>query len=471
MTNIEPRPEVQARAVDSLFQIFEEMCDGAVSVDRNARIVWINEKYRALLGIENGDAVLGRDIEEIIPESLMRRVVETGKPVPVDIMQFGQRHFVVSRLPLHGEAGDVIGAIGFVLYDSLDYLKPMISKFERLSSQLSSAEAALAAERRTRYSIASIVGTSRAMGEIKQQARRLAQTASPVLLLGETGTGKELLAQSIHAASDRATRPFVAVNMAAVPETLLESEFFGVAPGAYTGAERRGRKGKFEIATSGTLFLDEIGDLPGQLQAKLLRVLEEQVLEPLGANEPRRIDVRVIAATSQDLPDKIARGAFRKDLYYRLNVLPITIPPLRERSSDIRPLAEFLLDRICAAHGSHTRELAPEALTLLEAYPWPGNVRELRNILEQACLLHDGAAIGRDDVLRLLPEAGQSPAPRPAASGTTLPERVADLERDAILDALRASGGKKSQAARALGIARSTLYEKLEEYQLSEIQT
>ena len=470
---MQPSAEIHDRAVETLFEVFEDMCEGAISVDRNARVVWINDKYRTLLGIKDGDNFLGRDIEEIIPESLMREVVRTGRPIPIDIMRFGNRYFVVSRLPLHDNAGSVIGAVGFVLYDSLDYLKPLMTKFERLHSRLTSAEAQLAAARRTRYSIANIVGGSAAMIDIRRQARRVAQLNGAVLLLGETGTGKELLAHSIHAASTRAERPFVAVNMAAVPETLLEAEFFGVAPGAFTGADRRGRKGKLEIADGGTLFMDEIGDLPFQLQAKLLRVLEEQSFEPVGSNEVRKVDVRVIAATSQGLDKKVAQGVFRKDLYYRLNVLPIAIPPLRARLADVRPLSETLLEQIARSNGTLVREMDSQALHLLSKHAWPGNVRELRNVLERACLECDDKVIGVETIAHLLPSLGDSTGDDLPAwpASVTLPERVSNLEREAILEALKATGGKKTAAARMLGIARSTLYEKIGEHRLSELRS
>ncbi len=450
------------------------MCDGAISVDRNARIVWINDKYRSLLGIGKGDDVLGQEIETVIPESLMREVVETGKPIPVDIMRFGTRHFVVSRLPLHDASGSVIGAVGFVLYDNLDYLKPLISKFEKLFSRLTSVEAQLAAARRTRYSIAHIVGVSQEMADIRRKARKLAQLTSPVLLFGETGTGKELLAQSIHAASDRSQRPFVAVNMAAIPEGLLEAEFFGVAPGAFTGADRRNRMGKFELADGGTLFMDEIGDMPLQLQAKLLRVLEDQAIEPVGSNDVRNVEVRLIAATSQDLAARAEAGSFRRDLYYRLNVLPVQIPPLRDRLADLRPLAEALLEQIAVEHNTRVRELDRGAVLVLQNHGWPGNVRELRNVLQRASLESEGDTLSGDLFAQLLPAC---PDPREvreisaSIAEPTLSYRVANLEREAILDALRSTKGKKAPAARLLGISRSTLYEKMHELGLSDART
>jgi len=469
------KPEVHKRAVESLFDVIENMCEGAVSVDRQARIVWINDKYRSLLDVGEQDDVLGCDIEDVIPESLMRSVIETGQPIPVDIMRFQENYFVVSRLPLHGDSGDVIGAVGFVLYDNLDYLKPLISKFEGLQSRLSSAEKELARTRRTRYGLSHIVGNSTQMVEIRRQARRVAQAQSPVLLLGETGTGKELLAQSIHALSARAEGPFVAVNMGAVPENLLEAEFFGTAPGAYTGADRRGRRGKFELADGGTLFLDEIADMPVQLQVKLLRALEEKVIEPVGSNDLRPVDVRILAATSQDIDAKVKDGTFRKYLYYRLNVLQIEIPPLRERVVDLRSLSEVLLEQIAFSGGGPAKELDASGLLALQEYAWPGNVREMRNVLERAAMDTDETVLTAPAIRKFLPE-GQDRIQTEAETAPSrmmpydiepLAERVAQVEREAIADALRATSGKKAPAARLLGMSRSTLYEKLEEYGLS----
>ncbi|MDE2300802.1 MAG: sigma 54-interacting transcriptional regulator, partial [Burkholderiales bacterium] len=246
-----------------------------------------------------------------------------------------------------------------------------------------------AGRRPSKYTFANFVGSSPAAIEVKRQARRVAGTGSTVLLLGETGTGKELLAHAIHAASARAAKPFVGVNIAAVPDTLLEAEFFGVAPGAYTGAERKGRDGKFRIADRGTLLLDEIGDMPLALQSKLLRVLQEQEVEPVGSNQVQRIDVRIIAATSRDLPAMVAAGTFRADLYYRLSVLPIRVPALRERLADLEALVETLLEDIARRSGLAHKTLSADALDRLARHRWPGNIRELRNALEQAALMTD----------------------------------------------------------------------------------
>ena len=231
-----------------------------------------------------------------------------------------------------------------VIFDDARQLAPVVSRFQSLRSELADTRRKLDEARRSKYTFASFIGASPRCVAVKNKARRAARAASPVLILGETGTGKELLAHAIHAASPRAGGPFVAVNIAAVPETLLEAEFFGVAPGAYTGAERKGRSGKFELAQGGTLFLDEIGDMSPALQSKLLRALQEKEIEPVGSNRLINVDVRIIAATSRDLPREIEAGRFRADLFYRLNVITLDVPPLRDRLDDLPFIAEALTD-------------------------------------------------------------------------------------------------------------------------------
>jgi transcriptional regulator with PAS, ATPase and Fis domain len=318
--------------------------------------------------------------------------------------------------------------------------------------------------------------------EVKRQARRAALSSSPVLLLGETGTGKELLAHAIHAASARADGPFVSINIAAVPDTLLEAEFFGVAPGAFTGADRKGRVGKFKLADGGTLFLDEIGDMPVSLQPKLLRALQEGEIEALGSNKVVPFDARVIAATSRDLRALVREGRFREDLYYRLNVLPIRVPPLRERSGDIPALVEVLGEDMALRSGSAPPELSADAIALLSAQEWRGNIRELRNVLEQASMRSDTRQIGVKDLEAVLRQSGiKQIAPRilPADEAVARPadgrvlrplaDQVAEVERSAIEAALAATQGNKVAAAKLLGISRAKLYERLE--WLSDNQT
>jgi DNA-binding NtrC family response regulator len=322
----------------------------------------------------------------------------------------------------------------------------------------------LRAEREARSGADPIVGESAALRAAMELAQRVAPTRSTVLVTGETGTGKELLAHAIHAASARADKPFIGVNLAAVPETLLEAEFFGVVPGAYTGADRKGRDGRFVLADGGTLFLDEVGDAPPALQAKLLRALQEQEIEPLGSNKVIKVDVRVIAATSRDLKALVAEGRFREDLYYRLSVLPIRVPPLRERLSDLEALAENLLENIAARTGMPQRELTPAALAALAGHEWRGNIRELRNALEQAAMLTDHARLEAEDFDMILPRsAAAAAAMAPPSALRPLPQLIAELEHSSIRSALEATGGNKVSAARLLGISRATLYEKLAE--------
>jgi transcriptional regulator with PAS, ATPase and Fis domain len=469
-------------AAQSLFDVLAQAAEGMMVVDRQHRIVWISDGYKRFLpalGFGSETEFVGRPVEQVVPNTLMAEVIETGRPILVDLLTNKAGTFLVSRLPLRNDAGIVVGALGLVLLDHPETnMQPLISKFGRLQRELDDTRRELAAEqvknRRPKYTIASFVGSSPAAMELKRQARRVAQTDSTVLLLGETGTGKELLAHAIHAASPRAHKPLVSVNIAAVPETLLEAEFFGVAPGAYTGADRRGRDGKFRIADGGTLFLDEIGDMPLALQSKLLRVLQEQELEPLGSNSVVPVDVRVIAATSRDLPAMVAAGSFRADLFYRLNVLPIRVPPLRERAQDIEALAETLMEDIARRSGMVPKLLSPGALDWLVRQAWPGNIRELRNALEQACLMSDELQLTEASfdatsapTRAMAPPAGTPAAPAAALASADadlirpLPERVEALEREAIAQALQLTAGNRMAAARLLQISRASLYERL----------
>ncbi|PXX81196.1 sigma-54 interaction domain-containing protein [Rivihabitans pingtungensis] len=434
-----------------------EHCDGAVAVDRHARVVWISKPYLEALGLTRPEDALGRHILELTPHSQMPEVVETGRPILLDIWTISERSFVISRVPLKDEHGEVIGALGFVLYESSKHIKPLLAKFARLQSQLECTQSALLQARSNKYTLADMVGHSSAM----QQLKRAARQDSTVLLLGETGTGKELLAHAIHAESARTGKPFVAINVAAIPDSLLEAELFGAAAGAYTGADRKGRLGKIQLADGGTLFLDEIGDMPLNLQAKLLRVLQEKEVEPLGSNRVCPVDLRVIAATSADLPRRVADGSFRADLYYRLNVLPLTLPPLRQRLDDLPSLCEFILARLAEKTGSLPRDIDAAALALLREQRWPGNLRQLRNTLEQAVAMTDGDTLGAAELRPFLPDP--TPAAPPAR---TLADAVAATERQMIQAALVEQQGRVVDAARQLGVSRATLYKKLAQYGL-----
>ncbi|MDX1456508.1 MAG: sigma 54-interacting transcriptional regulator [Marinobacter sp.] len=449
--------------IEVLFPMFEQASAGAIAVDKDARITWINESYASLLGFSDPQAMIGKNVRSLIPHTRMDEVVKTGQPLLLDIMEHDTQQLVVTRLPFYDKEGEIQGAVAFVLYDDLQPLTPLVSKYRRLHQDLVAARKALARKTRgTRYSLGDFVGASPAALEVKRRARLAAGRDVPVLLLGETGTGKEVLAQAIHSASSRAERPFVGVNVAAVPENLLEAEFFGVAPGAYTGADRRQREGKFQLANGGTLFLDEVGDMPLALQAKLLRALQEGEIEPLGSNKVVPVNVRVIAATSRNLESMMAEGSFRSDLYYRLNVLEIPIPPLRERLPDLGVLCEAILEDLC--QGLDLRgEITDSAVSALASYDWPGNIRELRNVLERALTMgEDNGLLDADAIFKVLPRNSGRPksslAPRPIRP---LAQTLAEAEAQAIEEALVASRGNRTRAAKLLGISRSVLYEKL----------
>ncbi len=468
---------IRQRAMQTLFDSLDELCEGTVVVDKEARIVWINDRYASRFGLHSAAEAIGRNIEEIIPGSLMRDVVQSGQPILLDILETGGDPLVVTRLPLKDDQGEMIGAVGFALYDRLQPLQPLYSKLDKLQRDLAQAHRKLAEERRAKYTFTNFIGSSQPAMDVKRQARRAARLESTVLLLGETGTGKELLAHAIHASSSRTNRPFIGINVAAIPETLLEAEFFGTAAGAYTGADRKGRIGKFQLADGGTLFLDEIGDMPLPVQAKLLRVLQEQEVEPLGSNHIVKIDVRIIAATSIDLTQAMNEGRFRRDLYYRINVLPIHLPPLRERRDDIEILCENMLEQMAIRASEPLREIDREAIAVLQGHDWPGNIRELRNALEQAIMLSDNPRLTAADFAGIvMPARPSAVAVAAAAPGPSVvpaagddasheershAEALADFERQLIASTLDAVGGKVSAAARRLGLGRATLYKKI----------
>lgn len=481
-------PSILTLAARSLFDVFAHASEGMLLVDRTGSVVWINDQYRRYLpalGFASEVDFVGQPVSSVVQNTQMLQVMETGKPILIDLLTNKAGTFVVSRFPLRNDDGQVIGALGVVLFDQpQSNLQPFLAKFTLMQRELDEARDALAVQRRTgaglrqaRHSFASFIGASAVVTDLKRQARRAAQSGSPVLLLGETGTGKELLAHAIHASSPRAKGPLVSVNIAAVPETLLEAEFFGVAPGAYTGAERKGREGKFLLADGGSLFLDEIGDMPLGLQAKLLRALQEGEIEPLGSNRLLPFDARIIAATSRDLAQLVRDGLFRADLYYRLNVLPLRVPALRERSSDIPALLEVLSEELSLRSDLPHPEFSAQAVALLSAQHWRGNVRELRNVIEQLLLRSDTGVIGAPEVEGVLRDSGEHLIAPPSAihlapvglSPMTqnpgllqpLAQQVQALERQAVAAALQQTKGNKVAAAKLLGLSRAKLYQRL----------
>jgi Nif-specific regulatory protein len=325
--------------------------------------------------------------------------------------------------------------------------------------KLVSENTQLRQELQQRYDFSNMVGTSGPMRQLYEEMARVAGTSTTVLIRGESGTGKELIAQAIHYHSPRAQKPFIKVNCAALPETLIESELFGHERGAFTGAQGR-KKGRFELANGGTLFLDEIGELSPAIQVKLLRVLQEREFERVGGTEPLRVDVRVIAATNRDLEKALATGGFREDLYYRLNVFPLFIPPLRERKADVLPLADHFAEKYAREHGKTIKRISTPAIDLMASYHWPGNVRELENTIERAVLMTDGEVIHGHH----LPPTLQTAEATDTVVSASLDGAVAAFERSLIEDALKSSRGNRAKAARLLRTTERVIGYKIRKY-------
>jgi len=426
--------------------ILESISDGVFTVDDRWRITSFNRAAEAITGVPR-DQALGRRCCDVFRSSLcesacaLRETLRTGKPI------IGRTGYIVDaegrRIPislstavLRDERGEVVG--GAETFRDL-------SEVETLREELAG-----------RHQVGELSSRSPAMQRVFAVLPAIAASESTVLVCGETGTGKELLARTIHALSPRREGPFVAVNCGALPDTLLESELFGYKAGAFTGADRD-RPGRFAAARGGTLLLDEVGEVSAALQVRLLRVLQERSYEPLGSSEPEPADVRVIAATHRDLDAALRAGTFREDLYYRINVIRVDVPPLRERREDIPLLVDQFLGRLNRLHRRAVAEVRPEALSALLAHAWPGNVRELANVIERALVLCRGQEIGLEHLPPEIVGAG-----RPAGPGGADLRRSRDaMDAQAIRAALARCGGNRAAAARELGIHKSTLFRRL----------
>lgn len=448
--------------LEVLENIFEHAYDGVMVVDQKGIITRITHAYCRFLKIKQEEAV-GKHCTVVLPNSRMEIVAQTGVAEIGEPMTIQGQEALVMRVPLK-ENGLIVGAVGKVMFRDVQELRTLTEKLDLLENKIKFYEKELQHYQKHRYTFSSIMGSSPAILRAKALAEKAASGKSTVLLLGESGTGKELFAHAIHAASPRHNNPFVRVNCGAIPAELLESELFGYEEGAFTGAKKGGKLGKFEAANGGTIFLDEIGDLPLAMQAKVLRVLQEKEVERVGSNQIQQLDIRVIAATHRDLEKMVASGEFRRDLYYRLNVFTINIPPLREREGDIPFLSNYLLGRIEREMGSASRVLDRRVEELFNLYSWTGNVRELQNALERASNVAEGNIIFIRDLplyLQDLESGQQLKALQPLAL------EVAEAERSAILKALGLSAGNKAKAAEILGIHRTNLYRKMERYEIT----
>ncbi|MDW7740164.1 MAG: sigma 54-interacting transcriptional regulator [Bacillota bacterium] len=441
--------------------------DALVVVDEMGKIVLVNRIFLDFIRLEE-NSVMSRPVNEILENSRLHVVSKTGIPEINDIQFIDGKPYVVSRLPIVRD-GQVIGAVGKISFRRVDELRELAGKLETMNSRLTHFQEELKKERFQKhpYTFDDIITINPAMQRLLREAQQAAQGLSTVLISGESGVGKELLAQAIHQAGLRQNAPFIKVNCAAIPENLLETEFFGYAPGAFTGAHKNGKKGRLDLADGGTLFLDEIGDMPLTLQGKLLRVLQDQAFERIGGTSTIRVDIRFIAATNQRLEEKVNAGTFRKDLYFRLNVIPLPIPPLRERVEDILPLVHAFLRKYNLIFGMQVSDITEDALSVLRAYSWPGNIRELENVVERA-MNFTGEDTIRVEHLPPQIRAGseiQRSEPLNNKEDPPIPDyrwKRDEQERDMISRALQQSGGNKSRAARTLGMSRSWLYEKMD---------
>ena len=443
-----------------------EALSGAIVVDDQARIVYLNKKYAQILNVDR-NAVVGEPVEKIIPHTRMPLVLKTGKEEIGSIFELKNGGTIVcNRIPIHNDE-KVIGAVSFTTFTKMDELTTFMRQIQRLNTEIDMYKKELSKLQGARYSFDQLIGESPVIQKLKTLAVKVAQTKSTVLISGETGTGKEFFSHAIHQLSPRNHRPFVRLNCAAIPKDLLESELFGYDEGAFTGAKKAGKPGKFELAHGGTLLLDEINELPLTLQSKLLRVIQEKEIDRVGGLHPIPVDVRLICTTNRILGSLVKQGLFREDLYYRINVVELNIPPLRERLEDLPALIEYCINRINSELGLSIDGVEDQVLKLFSAYHWPGNIRELDHALERVSneILCGVLPIDNFDFLKK--RMSSSLATNSSSESLSLEEIRANVEHVAIQKALLQAKGNKTIAAQILGIDRSVLYDKIRKYGVS----
>ena len=359
--------------------------ESQILVDKEGVVRFLSSHSEDIYGKTQAE-VVGRHVHDLNPNSQLPRVLGSGRAEIGQLLRMRGKERLVARLPLRDAQGRIIGAVGKLMSWHPQKIAKMARQLELLENKLSYYEQELRHLYRSRYTLDRYIGESKKVQDLRRAAAQAASSDQPVLITGETGTGKEILAHAIHQLSSRRDKALVKVNCASIPQELFESELFGYEGGAFTGANRQGKPGKFELAHQGTIFLDEVGELPMAMQVKLLRVIQEREVERVGGTRPRRLDFRVVAATNRDLRELTAAGGFRGDLFYRLNIFPLRTPALREIAEDIPRLAYHLLSRLEERQGQAPARIAPAAMEMLTAYRWPGNVRELQNALERAAV-------------------------------------------------------------------------------------
>ncbi|MDR3561935.1 MAG: sigma 54-interacting transcriptional regulator [Negativicutes bacterium] len=432
--------------------VIDNPFEGIMAIDAAGIVFFVNSFFLDILNRSEQD-VVGKKIWDIIPSCRLFETVGQGYSIWGETLKINAKEFLVARFPLKME-GQIVGAMVKTVFPDQTVATEIVHK---LSQPAPKSDCFYL---QTLCTCRDIVGETPPMLYVKKLARRASRTSSTLLITGESGTGKEIIAQAIHTRSVRREASFISVNCGAIPENLLESELFGYVDGAFTGAKKGGKPGKFELANGGTILLDEIGDMPIYMQVKILRVLQERAVWRIGATTPTQLDVRVMASTHTDLKTLVKEKKFREDLYYRLNVLEINIPPLRQRAEDLPILIHALIQRINQRIGSDAKGITTESLEILKAYSWPGNVRELENLLEQAINWSEEPII---DVGKIPVRPWEAEATK-AAVDTNKPFRnlVEETEKELIINALAKTNGNKARAARTLNMQRSVLYKKLE---------
>jgi PAS domain S-box-containing protein len=457
---------IRSACRDWLLASFLDHCpEGVIAIDRDARIFYVNDAYCRILGVAKHHA-LGKNLRVIEPGTAMITVLDTGRPIvgkAVRVKTVGRDVSVyIHPVERHGELAAVVSIFRDItetklLSQELDKAKGLADYFRR---ELERKEGIAAGFR-------AIIGQHPLFLKVLSEAAIVARTDAPVLLCGENGVGKEIIAKAIHYSGSRSGRPLIIVNCAAIPESLLESELFGYEEGSFTGAKRGGKMGKFKLADGGTIFLDEVGDMSPSMQSKLLRVLQDKEIETIGRTHSVPVDVRVIAATNRNLAAMVKQGLFRSDLYYRLNVVYISIPPLRERGDDIGLLADHFLAH---SNAKYNKQLVLSAAVrrFFARHPWPCNVRELQNCIEYAVIMCPEKEIGLGHLpghLGARQEGGEEAGPPPSVPAPWRDVRQA-AEKELIQQALAACGNNKTQAMKTLGISRRAFYRKLRAYGL-----
>lgn len=431
-----------------------------VVVDHRGEIIYMNDSYSAFLDVDS-KTVIGKHVTEIIENTRMHHVVQTGKEELADLQYIRGNYMIANRVPIFNSNKEVIGAYGTVIFRDTSEWDKMNSHVKSMLGRIRNYLQEYEQQTGVKYTLEDIIGKSKLIQTLKEKVKHIASSDVSVLIRGESGTGKELFAHSIHQLSNRSSMPFIKINCAAIPEHLLESELFGYEEGAFTGAKKGGKKGKFLLADGGTLFLDEIGDMSLPMQMKLLRALQEGEVEPIGANKPIQVNVRVIAATNRPLEKMMEEKRFREDLYYRIHVIPFHIPSLRERTEDIPMLVEHFIQKICKRTGRRITSVTTDALTVLSRYRWPGNIRELENVIQAAVHLSTGDKLTLEALPDYLTESYTIPF-----GSKSLKETLEEAEKQAIIQTLENVLDDKLEAAKLLGISKSSLYEKIKKYNI-----